>query len=265
MPFMELDMHRSLLSHPSIVYEQDMKDLCAPLALFNISSFANARVNLKGEFSTICNHPTFLTHYLEQGYHRADVSAKDEPIEVGDYLMWDMLDCRGKTANMLSDAALFNYRHIFTIVKKHTEYIDYYHFGTHLNLPSINQWYLNNLDKLQLFIDYFNNQLSQSKTLAIGHQITFPVLSPECQISGIENRSHEEQLFLKQISPASALSIRQHQCIELLTQGYSAKQIATQLNISHRTVEDHLNVLKHKLKAKNKSELIFKFLNDKKL
>ena len=103
-----------------------------------------------------------------------------------------------------------------------------------------------------------------SKALAIGHQITFPVLNPECQISGVENRSHEEQLFLNQISPASALSIRQHQCIELLIQGYSAKQIATQLNISHRTVEDHLNALKHKLKAKNKSELIFKFLNNKK-
>lgn len=258
-------MKTLLKDHPSISNEQAFKDLCAPLALFNISSFANARVNHKGEFSTLCNHPSYLLHYLENNYHQADISSKNAPPEIQNYLMWDMLECHGKTANMLSDAATFNYRHIFTIVKKEAEHTDYYHFGTHLNSPSINQWYLNNLDKLELFIDYFNEKMSQFKTLSRGHDITFPVAqSNECQILGLESLSQNEQQFIHQISRTHRLSLRQQQCLELAVQGHSAKQIANHLNISHRTVEDHLHTLRQKFHAKNKTELILKSMNHQK-
>ena len=175
-------MPNYLLEHPSINELDAIKNICLPLDLFNISSFANARVNEKGEFSTICNHPEFLLHYLDQGYHHADISAKNLPLDMGDYLMWDMLECQGKTDNMLSDAAEFNYRHIFTVIKKRQNYTDYYHFGTHKKSCAINQWYLNNLDKLHLFIDYFDDKISQSKTLLQGHKITFPVAKSDCQM-----------------------------------------------------------------------------------
>lgn len=257
--------HRQLASHPSLSHTQEINDLCKPLSLFNISTFANARINKNGEFSSLNNNPEFMLHYLDKKYHCADISAKEQLSDIGSYLMWDMATCRGDTEAMLTDAAAFNYRHIFTVIEKNAAHTDFYHFGTHIDNTSMNQWYLNNLDKLRLFIDYFKSKVSQSQELSAAHNFTFPVNQPErCQIDSESNtvRSEEERQFLNQISlhhdTQKPLSIRQYQCIELLLKGYSSKKIAAQLNISCRTVEDHLTAIKSKFKAQNKAELILK-------
>lgn len=252
---------KKLINHPSFTETEEIKSICKPLEMFNISTFANARINSANEFSSICNYPDCLTHYLEQEYHMADISAKNAELDIGPYLMWDLTTARGKTQEMLNSAAEFDYKHIFTIIKQRQNHTDYYHFGTHINSPAINQWYINNIDKLELFIDYFNNKLSMSKELHHAHEITFPVISPEqCQIEAIDDSTklHNTE-FIKEIT-CDYLSPRQYQCIELLIKGYSAKQIAIELDISYRTVEDHINSIKIKLQAQNKADLILKSL-----
>ncbi|MDP3561567.1 MAG: helix-turn-helix transcriptional regulator [Legionellaceae bacterium] len=259
-------MHKNLCDHPIIVDAEVLKNICKPLDLFNISTFAHARTNNKHEFSVIANHPKFFLHYIKNGYYHADISARNKPIGNCNYVMWDMLECSGKTKQMLSDAAEFDYRHIFTIVKKHESHADYYHFGTNQGSHSINQWYVNNLDKLQLFIHYFNEKISQSNRLAGGHQITFPVFGFEnCQISESDFNEHNDQHFLSQVSLPSKLSVRQLQCVKFLIKGYTTKQIAQELKLSSRTVEDYLNKLKHKFKAKNKIQLVFNLINSQSL
>ncbi len=54
------------------------------------------------------------------------------------------------------------------------------------------------------------------------------------------------------------LSQRQLDCINLLLTGATSKEIALQLNLSYRTVEDYINAVKQKFHARNKSELILK-------
>lgn len=80
-------MNNLMINHPSFIHLQDINDLCSPLAEFNISTFANARVNVNGEFSSLNNNPEFMQHYLEKGYHCADISAKKK------YLMGAVILC----------------------------------------------------------------------------------------------------------------------------------------------------------------------------
>ena len=54
-------------------------------------------------------------------------------------------------------------------------------------------------------------------------------------------------------------SKRQSDCINYAMQGKTAKEIARELNLSPRTVEEHLTILKHKLSCSNKMQLISKF------
>jgi DNA-binding NarL/FixJ family response regulator len=54
------------------------------------------------------------------------------------------------------------------------------------------------------------------------------------------------------------LTSRELQCAYYLLEGMTAKGIASQLNISHRTIEAHIDNIKHKLSCKNKIQLVLK-------
>ncbi|OLQ90221.1 DNA-binding response regulator [Vibrio panuliri] len=51
------------------------------------------------------------------------------------------------------------------------------------------------------------------------------------------------------------LSRREESVLKLVAQGYSSKKIASQLNISYRTVETHRQNIKHKLELSSTAEL----------
>lgn len=52
------------------------------------------------------------------------------------------------------------------------------------------------------------------------------------------------------------LTLREAQCLYYSLQGYSAKQIAKQLTLSHRTVETYMEHIKVKLQCRNKLHLL---------
>lgn len=54
------------------------------------------------------------------------------------------------------------------------------------------------------------------------------------------------------------LSKREIECLNLVVSGKPSKEIGKILNISHRTVEHHIESMRIKLKCKNKVELIYK-------
>lgn len=57
------------------------------------------------------------------------------------------------------------------------------------------------------------------------------------------------------------LSRREKQCANLLIRGKTAKEIAAQLNLSHRTIEFYIENIKNKLHVSTKSELIDKLMD----
>lgn len=59
----------------------------------------------------------------------------------------------------------------------------------------------------------------------------------------------------KYLEKASVLTRRERQCLELLLQGKTAKETASALKLSPRTVESYFENMKQKLKCHNKGEL----------
>ena len=57
------------------------------------------------------------------------------------------------------------------------------------------------------------------------------------------------------------LSRRELQCLQISVRGRSARQVATELGISQRTVEEYLNNVKKKLGVTSKSEMINVVIN----
>ena len=54
------------------------------------------------------------------------------------------------------------------------------------------------------------------------------------------------------------LSPRELQVLELIVQGYSARQVADELSLSTRTVERHIDNVRDKLNARNRPHLVRK-------
>jgi DNA-binding NarL/FixJ family response regulator len=60
----------------------------------------------------------------------------------------------------------------------------------------------------------------------------------------------------KEVDPGAAMTPRQREILQLLVEGMSAKEIAAELDISARTVEDHKYRLMESLGIENNAELI---------
>ncbi len=76
---------------------------------------------------------------------------------------------------------------------------------------------------------------------------------------GIKAARLLQQLVVDYRRKSLKFTQRQFECLELLSKGMTCKGIGKHLSISHRTVEQHINAAKSKLKCYSRSELIDKF------
>lgn len=63
-------------------------------------------------------------------------------------------------------------------------------------------------------------------------------------------------MALNTVPNRAQLTGREQQVLELVAGGYSAKQIASQIGIAPRTVEGHIEIVRLKMRARNKTHLI---------
>lgn len=257
-----------LKRHPTILKTDEIKELCKPLEWLNITTFSHLRVDVDGSLAVLCNQPEFMLNYIHKEYYDADpcVQVNKVPTDIGEYIMWDTISCQGRAALMMQDAASFGFKHVFTVIKSQKNYNDFYHFGTHVSDSAINQNYINNLDLLDHFINYFNNKIKQSRDLSSAYDIALnenqehDTSSSRVKFEGFSHNLREKRInFIRDLN-AKGLNNKEVECIPLLIEGKTAKEIAYILRKSVRTIEDRITSLKDKYNAKNKSDLIVKIM-----
>lgn len=258
-------MIKQLKKHPLVSHSEKIQTLCKPLQHLNISTFSHIRSYNENDFSLLCNHPDFVQNYAKKEYYKGDpcVQIESESIDFGQYIVWDMLDCRGLTAAMLQDSAHYNFRHVFTLVKQSAEYSDYYHFGTHLSNIGIHQIYINNLDLLERFTQYFEAKVREDEDLCSAYNQRFSFEKNNTEVGRIPDC--HRAFFLDSLSGADnmPLSLKEIECAQLLINGKTTKEIAFAMNLSPRTIEDKIESLKSKYRVRNKTELIIKLLDNR--
>ncbi len=116
---------------------------------------------------------------------------------------------------------------------------------------------INNIDLLYKFILYFRHKASSIIKEAEANPIALPFLKPNTTKNNFSINPTQRELFLKTINVEDVhLTKREIECSKLLAEDMSMKEIAKFLNISHRTVEKHLNNAKRKLGFKKQSCLV---------
>lgn len=254
-----------LKKHPSMVHTQDVATLCQPLAELNISTFSHVRMMNENSFSALITNPAFMENYIAKQHYNADIHADPKHCHLLNCLMWDHIEAKGQVADMLQDAADFQYNHIFSIIKKKETQTDVYHFGTHLKNDSFNQMYINQYDLLEKFIVYFNERVQHAPQLSAAYDIEIELDNPKGPVhdDSISTLSEEQKnrfLSMVKSNVGSLFTPREHEMIPMMIGGHTSKEVAAELGLSCRTVEAYIDTLKHKLQARNKAELISKLL-----
>ena len=264
-------MSHIIRKHPAILLSEDIKTICRPLLKLNISYFAHIKITKDGKFSGISNNPGFSEHYLKNRYYNADIHlAKKQMIEK--YIIWDLIERTGLSKKMHTEASQFGVQHTFTIVSRNPKHDDYYHFASHVSTPAFNQVYIENIDLLHSFVAFFTDKINSSVTLSEAYNLQFSIdksapgytfIPNEYLLNNQTNRNG----FIQELNtfnhshainthPISRLPPQQYRCVELLAQGFSAKQIASLLNLSNRTIENYLAHVKKILQCQNSKALV---------
>lgn len=252
-----------LNTHPCFVHASEFKKLCSPLEKIQINYFGYAHLSHEKKLTVMNNHPDFLEHYLQQKYYNADIHLA-QLSNKNQYIIVDALELTAQSKLVNEDAKQFGVKHIFTFIECDHRGTHFYHFANQSPSYAINQFYINNLDLLKAFTQYFRAQLQSSEELsriyemplAIDNEIaTFSMDSAQ-----LDYQSAAHQAFLKAIN-ANQLSPQQSKCVQLLLQGYAAKQIAAELALSTRTVENYFAHIRKQFGFKNSREIITYFLN----
>jgi DNA-binding CsgD family transcriptional regulator len=122
-------------------------------------------------------------------------------------------------------------------------------------------FYINNVEYLQFFVESFRDRASSFLDYSQAFNVEFPVVDRreiECALA--QEMKELVPDFLKNNNYFPRLSPMQHQCIQGLIQGKSAKIIAREFEISPRTVESYIGDLKIKFDCNNTQKILLKYM-----
>lgn len=237
-------------NHLAITSCPEIAEIMLPkLNQHGMTVFNYYRVYFDGRVIRLSSDQTWAEHYFKKNYMNTMTVPKAYLMKPLNYYVWLTEDC----PEMLLDAALnFNTSNGITVAEKHPDYIEYFCFATTTkNTSIINQFYLNNLDILHKYGLQFKEQAknilkkAEKNTLQL---INTEVCHVDCRDKNLQD------VFV-------TLPNRQADCARLLLKGKKYKEMAIELNLSTRTVESYINILKDKLQCQNRTELALKLMD----
>lgn len=203
------------------------------------------------------------------------------------FLLWPVINRESVYSIMRED---YGFSNQITLIRTHPNSCEMFTFATHIDVPSMHNVYINNLDELyKLSLKVKDKIKPVIRASDIDREILARCVQEE-KMTNLEMQSSEDKNIwqellnpkkkktkvysdrsLKNSSIASYikriyvnwaldcdLTEREFDCFLLLIEGKSAGRIASILSISPRTVETHISRIKMKFQCKNKEELMQK-------
>lgn len=258
-----MSLQTYMQKHPIFTHSEAINALCKPLFDLGLTYFSHAHIDEHQKLTALSTCPRFSKTYFEKNYHLFGLHQLPSTEEENDYL-WDVLPQTQQSLEVESDFNSFGYGHGFSIVFNHAKGRDCYHFATAFGNNEMNGRYLQLLDVLKRFICIYKDKLAQHKDFKIAYDIPIHVdhaqgnyLFKPNELSEYEsNTILTETLQRIYINGSDAyLTQREFECLQWISQGKTAHEIATSLGITERTIKAHVRNMKQKLDCHNQFQL----------
>lgn len=228
-------MHE-ILNKPYYSYNNIVDTLFEPIrAHANIKPLTFARYFNNNQRFLICNNTIWANSYFSHEFYLYGIFERMAPTFKSGFYMWDHLGCDPNGIYEHSRRTL-SIAHGLTILQHHSNHFDFFLFTTIPNNSQVNNFYLNHKELFSKYMSDFYSTFDSIFDDLSHHTIYIPInTSNMCNLS--------------------PLSPRQQDCAILMAKGFTTKEIARQLQLSPRTIEEHINNLKIKFNAKNRIQL----------
>jgi LuxR family transcriptional regulator len=253
-------------SHPFLAHSSYMKEICKPLfSLTAINHFLYSKLDKAGKWIFLSSSPHWLKHYFDMEYYNTGTFEQTlDHYQSGIYL-W-----HGLHNQVLEDASRhFNIDNGVTFIDKAKDYCEFFHFAAKSNDTFIINFYINQQPMLRHFISFFKERLSCLANKLQGHEIIFPRTTclsldefplNKSQLNANNHNfaelMHCSNYHLDSVHNNAKLSKREIQCLTWLINGKTSQEIGSILNISYRTVVNHLENIKQKTGCYKLAQLI---------
>lgn len=240
--------------HFSLVSTNEVKMICKPLEVLNVTFFNHVRFYDDGSVAVLTTDADWLKFCLD---HERPREGNIMGLQSGIYLWSDILE-----NEVICDAKeVFKICRVIQFIDKKSEFRDVFAFGNKYDTDATTSFYFNNLDLLQKFIFYFKKESEQLFKQAEKNRFNTPVImkvpSLQAYLKKISRINDEKRIDFQAAISDKVLPLTKQQlnCLSYFVYGKTAKEIAKILHLSPRTIESHLNDVKNKLQCASKSEL----------
>jgi DNA-binding CsgD family transcriptional regulator len=242
-------------------HSKEIKTICEPLKKCDINYFSYVKIGYDETHYTffgINNNLEWASHFFTN--NGLDNDSYFENMKLTN-LSSKIYYCLNPNVPYAKEFGFYNTFNIFYSRKSFIEKYTFANFNRNLDLTS---FYINKVNLLHKFITYFKFKTSHFTT-DIPNKSAY--LTRNLDLNNLQRKDENyEDIFLREIEVkriqinASNLNLyvtkKELECLHLLVIGKTMKEIANILNISSRTVEDHLNNIKFKTGLTYKSQLV---------
>lgn len=277
-------------------YSSHIVEITKPLETLGIIGFFYTRLYSDGTFINLSTSPQWTNYYFKKLFdgHYQSKDVADQLFSHSNASLWAL-----NTDNTVWQDAKreFEYDNGLSLFEQHTQFQELTGFYSTTDNHAINHFYVNQLDMLKNFKQYFINQAAEmiqaeeieknkcflpdfvleSSTLAHPskmEKLALPNISdifvPKLDWNAIFQLSNQQldQLLIKsryQIKLDRGYTMLSKMEIKTLVQllrGKHAGEIACSLKLKQNTVESYLSNIKNKLGVRLKSELVQRIINN---
>lgn len=206
-------------------------------------------INLTQEYCmNVKKDNIYFQRYLENNSKNRIILWPKEPNNVGTQLIFNR-----------------NYWNGISILRINDDNIEGSSFSSHVNNPRVIEFFLQYSKILEKFSEYFKFTFAEAISKCNQHKARFTegfdFYLPQCeekQLPDIKGFLETTGIGGEEVTingKTIGLTLRECQCLDLMNQGYTLKEIGKELLLSHRTIETYINNIKNKTGLYFKSDL----------
>ena len=184
----------------------------------------------------------------------------------GTYLSRSLQEVEEYGKILSSTQKLCGYQHFFFITVNESDRQNLYAFHFNCSETDFLHHIINNQYRYEQFIHHYRSAFADLiDNECEKHQSEFPMsniqLSNDVSFSLFDDANANKLIMPSNVDNTivNLLSPQQTKCLSLLIKGMTSREIAAEMQLSHRTIEHYILAMRVKLKCKNIKELIARY------
>tara|TARA_A100000171_G_scaffold43949_1_gene46346 strand:- start:4968 stop:5804 length:837 start_codon:yes stop_codon:yes gene_type:complete len=243
---------------------EELSNIAAPIQdALGVSLLTFRRLYTNGKIIHLSNHKEWLDSSFENSFWQSSSSLlRINQIAVNEQYAHIWKEDAHRQDPVYNAMFSHNMWNGLTLYDKRDDYVDLWSFATDRENHQVLDVYVNELRTIKQFILYLHDKgkplfLPDNLDISISTENHFSTSNPAPEVEKREPLFKTEKYYLDS-KFEKYLTRKEFLCLILVAEGKSTKDVSRALDLSHRTVDSHINSIKRKTDSHFKLDMLKK-------